>query len=585
MPMTRRPLLTALMTLALAILLVMPAAIARPGGTADGAMGSSGDAARWAPGRILAPRAGTTVVRGIDVSHWQGTIDWARVAASGVRFAFLKATDDVDYTDPTFLANRAAARANGIEVGAYHFARPDASPGDARREAKYFVKVVQPRAGDLLPVLDLETSKGLDQAGVTRWAHTWVAEVRALTGVTPLVYTSPYGWIARTGDTRLLARDGAPLWIAHWGVSAPTVPAGDWDGRGWEIWQRTSTGHVPGISGNVDLDQLAGTSLGAVTIRRLSIALDGTAGAVTSSPPGLGCTSTCDRLVDPNSTVTLTAVPDAKAYFTGWSGACTGTATTCTTQLRGHRTVGARFVTDITPPTPTLTAPKDATGPTIVDFDEGVRRIGPGDLFLTEGSNVRFPVTRICRTSAGVKVNCRTSTVRRVALAPMAPLVPGRAYEVQLNPAGATPRIVDRVGNPAASTVLPFRAATRVEQTQAPVIKRPPTAWSQVRSPAASGGSFALARKTGAAIRMTFDGTGISWVGVDGPNRGRAQLWVDGNLVRTVDQYASTRTFGVVRSVNGLTAGTHVVRILVLGTRRPASAGTTVAIDRLDVLR
>jgi GH25 family lysozyme M1 (1,4-beta-N-acetylmuramidase) len=73
-----------------------------------------------------------------------------------------------------------------------------------------------------------------------------VATVKELTGVTPFVYTSPYGWAARTGDTPLLARDGAPLWVAHWGVSSPTLPADGWDGHGWTVWQHTSTGHVHG---------------------------------------------------------------------------------------------------------------------------------------------------------------------------------------------------------------------------------------------------------------------------------------------------------------------------------------------------
>jgi GH25 family lysozyme M1 (1,4-beta-N-acetylmuramidase) len=582
MPMTRRPFRTSSLAAVMIALAAMPTAMATSG--MNGAMGSSGEAARWAPGQTHTGAASSTAVPGIDVSHWQGTIDWSRVAASGIGFAFLKATDDVGSRDPTFLANRAAARANGIRVGAYHFARPDATPGDARREATYFVKVARPRAGDLLPALDLETSKGLDQAGVTRWARRWVAQVRALTGVTPLVYTSPYGWIERTGDTRLLARDGAPLWIAHWGVSAPTVPAADWDGHGWRVWQRTSTGHVPGIAGNVDLDQMAGASLSTITIRRLSIALDGDAGAVTSDPAGLGCSATCDRLVDPNTTVTLTAVPDAKAYFTGWSGACKGTTATCTVQLRGNRSVGARFVTDITPPTPTLKVPKDATSAAVVAFDEDVRGVGTGDLFLTDGSSSRVPVGRTCRGAKGKAVSCGGSSVRSVALRPVAPLVPGRAYGIQINPAGASPRIVDQVGNPAAGATLAFRATTHVEQTQAPLLKRPPSAWIKARSSQASAASFALTRRDGAALRMTFDGTGITMTSVDGPNRGRAQVWVDGHLVRTIDQYAPTRTFGVERSVSGLVSGTHVLRILVLGTHRADSASTFVTIDRLDVL-
>ena len=91
-------------------------------------------------------------------------------------------------------------------------------------------------------------------------------------------------WLTRTGDTRLLARDGALLWVAHWGVDSPTLPADDWDGHGWVVWQYSSTGRVPGISGHVDLDVLAGTRLGRVTIRRLSVAVNGDAGFVSGDP-------------------------------------------------------------------------------------------------------------------------------------------------------------------------------------------------------------------------------------------------------------------------------------------------------------
>ncbi len=112
-------------------------------------------------------------------------------------------------------------------MGAYHFARPDRSKGDAVREAKWFVARTDPRPGELLPVLDIETNNGLTQTQMTTWAHRWIAEVRELTGVTAMVYTSPYGWLERFGDSKRLARDGSPLWVAHWGVSSPLVPAGE----------------------------------------------------------------------------------------------------------------------------------------------------------------------------------------------------------------------------------------------------------------------------------------------------------------------------------------------------------------------
>ena len=63
----------------------------------------------------------------------------------------------------------------------------------------------------------------------------------------PLIYTSPNFWLANMGNTRWFADHGYPLWIAHWGVSAPSVPADNWGGNGWTYWQWTSTGHVAGI--------------------------------------------------------------------------------------------------------------------------------------------------------------------------------------------------------------------------------------------------------------------------------------------------------------------------------------------------
>ena len=90
-------------------------------------------------------------IEGIDVSHYQGVIDWARVAASGKRFAFMKASDSTDYVDPTYVTNRAQAKLQGLKVGAYHFARPDATPGDAVAEADHFIATADWGSGDLVP--------------------------------------------------------------------------------------------------------------------------------------------------------------------------------------------------------------------------------------------------------------------------------------------------------------------------------------------------------------------------------------------------------------------------------------------------
>ncbi|MEO8477890.1 MAG: glycoside hydrolase family 25 protein [Actinomycetota bacterium] len=553
-----------------------------PSADREGSLGASGEAAVASQG-LSGPRWAGPTIPGIDISHWQGTIDWARVAGSGKAFVFMKATDDDNYVDPTFAANRAGARANGLLVGAYHFARPDPSTGDARREARFFVKVADPSPGSLLPVLDIETSQGLDQQGVTRWARTWVAEVRALTGVTPLVYTSPYGWQTRTGDTRLVARDGAPLWVAHWGVSSPTLPAADWDGHGWVVWQHTSDGHVAGIAGRVDLDKLVGTRLGRITIRRLTIEIDGSAGRVSSQPAGSGCAATCVRSMDPDATITLTAEPEDHAYFTGWTGACAGTDPSCTIQMRGNRSVGARFVTDIAAPIPGFASPSGFTDPVAVAFDERVRGVTSASIVLRRATGEREPTNQGCRDASGSSVRCDGTVVRVVRLTSHTPLVPGRDYVVVVNPARADPKVRDRVSNETPATSFAFEADRAVEQTQAPVVKRPAAAWTQVRTPDASGGSYAVSGRTGAAVRLGFDGTGIDWLTVTGPNRGRVQVSVDGELIRTWDLFAPVRTFGVVRTIGGLADRAHVLRIVVVGRHRPGSTGAMVAIDRFDI--
>jgi GH25 family lysozyme M1 (1,4-beta-N-acetylmuramidase) len=257
------------------------------------------------------------VLPGIDVSHWQGTIDWAAVAATGsvrVREGDRGLTFAI-----RCLAYKQGASGAGLALAAYHFARPDASANDAVLEADHFVQVAQVGAGNLLPVLDIEVSGGLDPPALTTWALTWLGEVRARLGVMPLVYTSPNGWKTRFGDTTAVADAGYPLWVAHWGVSSPTVPADDWGGHGWTFWQYTDCGSVSGIGGCVDLDRFDGTDLGTATIRRLTVSLGSPDGVVSSSPAGISCGVVCSA----NSTRAPWSPSRPRrtpARRSGWSG-------------------------------------------------------------------------------------------------------------------------------------------------------------------------------------------------------------------------------------------------------------------------
>ena len=191
-------------------------------------------------------------VRGIDVSKWQGAVNWRAVARTGVRFAFIRVSDGVDYPDPHFAANWRAARRARIIRGAYQYFRPDQDP---IAQADLLLKRMGPlREGDLPPVLDLETSGGLSQRAVLRKVKRWIDRVKRATGVTPIIYSNAKGWREITGDTRRWRR--ARLWVAHYHVRCPDTPRA-W--RRWTFHQFTDSGSVGGIAGPVDLNDFNGT--------------------------------------------------------------------------------------------------------------------------------------------------------------------------------------------------------------------------------------------------------------------------------------------------------------------------------------
>ncbi len=213
-------------------------------------------------------RAADPTIDGIDVSHWQGEIDWSQVGAADKHFVFMKASEDVDYVDATYGLNRARARAAGLVIGAYHYARPHSTPGDAVAQADHFLDVAGLAKGDLPPVLDLEEDNGLSTTALQTWVRSYVGRIHARTGVRTVIYTSPSFWSAEMGGTDWFAtNDYRAVWVAHWTTAAaPKVPAGDWAGFGWTFWQYSATGSVPGIGGNVDLDRFRGADLAAVLI-------------------------------------------------------------------------------------------------------------------------------------------------------------------------------------------------------------------------------------------------------------------------------------------------------------------------------
>jgi GH25 family lysozyme M1 (1,4-beta-N-acetylmuramidase) len=216
--------------------------------------------------------AAVTRAKGLDVSNWNGTINWASVATAGYSFAFGKATEGTTYVDATYATNRNGSEAAGLVFGAYHFARPagggiGGATASAIAQADHFLEVAAPQPGELPPVLDLETTGTLPKSRLLAWTLAWLGEVYATTGITPFVYTSPVFWRTNLGNSTAAAAAGTGLWVAHWTTaSQPWVPAQNWNGSGWTFWQWTNCVAVKGLKHCADGDRMNGSSPVSVTI-------------------------------------------------------------------------------------------------------------------------------------------------------------------------------------------------------------------------------------------------------------------------------------------------------------------------------
>lgn len=192
--------------------------------------------------------------QGIDVSRYQGTIDWKRVKAAGKTFVFAKASQGATYRDSTFTSNIQGARAAGLFVGAYHFLTATSSV-TAQAEASHFVTVMQSvGAMDLPPVMDYENNpNSLTTQQINTVALTFLQEVERLSGHRPIVYTG--NSFGQNFNATLGIYD---LWIARYSSSgiAPKDTAA-W--KQWTFWQYSDAGQVDGIKGPVDLNQFQGS--------------------------------------------------------------------------------------------------------------------------------------------------------------------------------------------------------------------------------------------------------------------------------------------------------------------------------------
>jgi GH25 family lysozyme M1 (1,4-beta-N-acetylmuramidase) len=269
-------------------------------------------------------------VTGVDVASWQhpngAAIDWAAVRGAGHRFAFVKATEGAwsagggRYTNPWFAQDWVGAGAAGLYRGAYHYAQPTADPADAVGDARHFVAATGLMNGalDLPPVLDVEEHKGLNRSQMVAWISAWLNETERLTGRQPLIYTGPWFWNTYVGST---AFTGYRLWIASYTTaSGPGALPGGWPT--WTIWQWTSDGIVPGISGRTDLNRFCCdlATLAALTAGGGAQVAGNPFGYVDSVTRVAGAIDVVGWAIDPDTTAAVTV----HAYVDGrWGGSHT----------------------------------------------------------------------------------------------------------------------------------------------------------------------------------------------------------------------------------------------------------------------
>jgi len=206
--------------------------------------------AAWAEGffrpRAFPPDRGEFPLRGIDVSHHQGRIDWRRVAADDVVFAIIKATEGGDHVDDAFAENLRGARAAGLVVGAYHFftfCRPGAD------QAKNFISQVPLGEQLLPPVVDIEFHGNCPRRPSPDELN---AELLAFLGPVEAAYGKP--------AILYITDEAAPIYSAHMPIRRRWLRSlrGPLNEDDWVYWQYLDTGRVDGIDGDVDLNVLKG---------------------------------------------------------------------------------------------------------------------------------------------------------------------------------------------------------------------------------------------------------------------------------------------------------------------------------------
>jgi lysozyme len=200
---------------------------------------------------------GAKMIKGIDISKWDGKFDAAKAKEAGVKFVYIKATGGELFVDVRFQENRAACKAAGLVFGLYHYIVWTTPPVD---QVQYFIKAVEGDWGQLPPILDFEErqkdAQGVAHVPTDAASRLWLMLqiLRTAYGKNGGIYTGPDYWKNYGNADKAWAQ--FPLWIAHWRVEKPDVPL-PW--KSYFMWQTTDKGSGPqygGESEGMDMDEM-----------------------------------------------------------------------------------------------------------------------------------------------------------------------------------------------------------------------------------------------------------------------------------------------------------------------------------------
>ena len=186
----------------------------------------------------------SNLYQGIDISHWQGDINFSDVKESGIDIVYIKSSEGNNYIDPLFEQNYNNAKSNGLYVGVYHYLTATTEEM-AKQQANFFASVISGKQIDCKLAMDFEYFGNLNNTQINQISIAFLEQIQQVTGKEPVVYSDTYN-ATNTFSGNIT---NYPLWVAEYGVQNPN-PNGNWET--WVGFQYTDEGEVNGISGYVD---------------------------------------------------------------------------------------------------------------------------------------------------------------------------------------------------------------------------------------------------------------------------------------------------------------------------------------------